>query len=83
MPKLGGMRGRVELVSSVKTCVIPYSSSCVGEEGSVILGLVRPCKRGESIGSGREYGLRDVETGDCGDLCDGGGFEDLHIEILL
>jgi hypothetical protein len=82
MPKLGGMRGRVELLSSVKTCVMPYSSSCVGEEGSVILGMVRSCKRGESR-RGREYGLGDVETGDCRDLCDGGGFEDLHIEILL
>jgi hypothetical protein len=83
MPKLGGMRGRVELLSSVKTCVMPYSSSCVGEEGSVILGLVRPCKREESRRREREYGLGDVEAGDCGDLCDGGGFEDLHIEILL
>lgn len=60
-------------MSSVRTCVMPYSSSWVGEEGSVILGLIRVCKRSEM-----EDGLGDVQARDWGDLCDGGGLEDLH-----
>ena len=53
---------------------MPYSSSWVGEEGNVMLGLVRASKGRR----GRGDGLGDVEAGDCGDLCDGGGVEDLH-----